>query len=175
MGLVLVTAAAGLCGWLFRAPIEQAGQWFVGGYGLPGLFAAVWACDTSVAPPLTHEPVMLLALSGGRSAFEVFWVSSAASVCAGPTGWMLGFAVDRWTPLGAWLRRRQPQVMGLIAQHGARAVAVAAILPIPYAISTWLAGMSGVSLPKVALASLLRIPKVGFYLMLLVQGWSLGA
>jgi hypothetical protein len=42
-------------------------------------------------------------------------------------------------------------------------------------VSTWLAGMTAVNFWKVCLASLLRIPKTGFYLYLIVQGWALGA
>ena len=56
----------------------------------------------------------------------------------------------------------------------AAGVAIAALLPIPFALATWTAGLTGVAFPKLLAASLLRIPKTWFYLWLILQGWAMG-
>ena len=60
-------------------------------------------------------------------------------------------------------------------EYGAYAVAVAAIVPFPYAITTWGAGMSNMKLRDVMLGAIFRYPKVLFYLTLIVLGWNVGA
>jgi uncharacterized membrane protein YdjX (TVP38/TMEM64 family) len=49
-------------------------------------------------------------------------------------------------------------------------VALGAVSPLPYSISAWAAGALGMELRPFVLVSLLRIPRVGFYLWLIQIG-----
>jgi len=173
IGAALALALGAVCGVLLREPLVEWGGGFIDRFGLAGLFLGTLITDSSLLP-LTNEPLVLLAISGGTSPWTAFAVTSTASVLAGPLGWALGRLVARRTPLGLWLHRRYPDVAALLARRGARFVAVAALLPFPFAVSTWLAGATDVPLAPLLLASLLRVPKTAFYVALLTGGWALG-
>lgn len=174
VGATLVLAAAGVAGLAMREPLITAGAWFFDRFGLWGMFFGTVVIDVSIIP-LTNEPLMLLALSADQSPWMVFWVTSIASTLAGAVGWSIGRLIDRYTPFGRRLCMRYPAMTDLLRRYGAVAVALGATTPLPFSASTWLAGLLGVPLRGVMAASLLRFPKTGFYLWLLIQGWALGA
>lgn len=174
VGLTLLLAVAGLTGLLFREPISAGATWLYERLGLAGLFLGVLITDTSPLP-LTHEPVLFLGVSAGEDPWRILAVTATASVLAGPVGWSCGRLARRSRRLTHWLQRRFPEVVTFMDEHGAKGVAIAALLPIPFAVSTWLAGLSTVRFGPLCAASLLRIPKTAFYLWLLVAGWSAGA
>ena len=101
-------------------------------------------------------------------------VAASASVLSGIVGYGLGFALVSRSRLRGWVDRKHPGFIRFMERHGHKGVAVAALLPIPFAVATWSAGMTRIGLGGVALASLLRIPKAGFYLWLIVTGWGFG-
>lgn len=174
LGLAALVGVAYLCGALFRDSIVAAGQALFGSFGLGGLFVGVIVTDASPLP-LTNEPLVLLAVSAGVSSWVVFAVVSAASVTAGLVGYAGGALAAKETPIGPWIGRRYPGFGAFMERWGAVGVALCAFLPIPFALSTWSAGMARVGLHKVALASLVRIPKTAFYVWLIVEGWTMGA
>jgi membrane protein YqaA with SNARE-associated domain len=173
VGIVVLLLVAGLCGLLLKEPIEALATAFVDRFGLMGLAAGVLITDSSIVP-MTHEPFLLLGVSAGLPAMRIFGFAATASVVAGLLGWTLGHLLVGRTSLKPWVEGRWPTFAAFVRHYGARGVAVAALLPIPFAVATWSAGMMHVPLRQVALASLLRIPKTGFYLGLIVAGWSLG-
>ena len=174
LGLVMLLALAGVVGVVLREPLVRLAETFVGRFGLAGVFGGVMFTDSSPLP-LTHEPVLLLGVSAGIDPWTLFAVAASASTAAGPVGYFGGWCVRRSVRFRRWLQGRAPDFTEWMREHGARGVAVAALLPIPFAVSTWTAGMTGVNFPKVLAASTLRVPKTGFYLYLIVKGWALGA
>lgn len=173
LGLILVLALAGLCGWFFREPLVALGEAALERFGLLGLFLGVVFADSSIVP-LSNEPLVLLALAAGVSPWTVFFVTASASVCAGPVGWSCGRLFGRRTGLLLRVARRHPQIVGWLTRYGARFVGAAALLPFPFAVSTWLAGASGVRFGPLLLASLLRVPKTAVFVGLLAGGWAAG-
>lgn len=173
VGLVVVVAVAGVSGVLLREPITTLAEAFLDTFGMVGLFVAVMLIDSSPFP-LTHEPVLLLGVATGVDWWLLGAVASAASVTAGPIGYLGGTALNRWTDAAGWLERRAPGILAYVRRWGATGVAIAAVLPIPFAVATWTAGLCRVSFPKVLAASTLRIPKTLLYLSLLTGGWALG-
>jgi len=173
IGLAALVGISYLCGVVLREPIEFAGQQALDRFGYIGLACGAIFTDSSPLP-MTNEPLVMLAVGAGRPGNEVFAVVSAASVCAGLVGHTAGRTVGNHTALGGWIRRRYPGFERFMVRYGAYGVAVCALLPIPFALSTWSAGMMRVALWKVALASLVRIPKTAFYVWLIVQGWTAG-
>jgi len=168
-GLLTLLLGVAALGVVLRRPLEVAAAWFVDTMGLLGVFLAVTLVDTL---PLTHEPVLLLAWSGGLSFGAIWAAASAGSVLAGVLGWLVGgrLARFRWVQR-AFLRYR---ITAFLERYGAWAVAVAALTPFPYAVATWAAGAARVPLVPVFLGSLVRILKVLIYLSLIVLGWSAG-
>ena len=173
VGLVLILGVAGLTGVLFKEPLQAVGGAFIDNFGLAGLFAGVIVTDASPLP-LTNEPLIFLARGAGVGAGVIFAIVSAASVTAGAVGYWSGRLFGGRFGLEAWMDRRQPALAHYMRRYGAEGVAIAALLPIPFALSTWSAGVLGAPFWKVMIAALLRIPKTGFYVVLIVGGLSLG-
>jgi membrane protein YqaA with SNARE-associated domain len=171
IGLVVLLGVSYLCGVVLREPIEVGGKAALDRLGYWGLAGGVIITDASPLP-MTNEPLVILAIGAGRPANTVFAVISAASVCAGFVGWTAGRYLGDVTGIGPWMRRRYPGFERFMLRYGAYGVAVCALLPIPFALSTWSAGMMRTELWKVALASLVRIPKTAFYVWLIMVGWS---
>ena len=174
VGLVVLLAVSYAIGKFLQEPITVAGEAVLDRFGLVGLFLAVIVTDSSPLP-MTNEPLAILAISAERPANLVFGVISVASVCAGLVGYTCGRIAGEATTLGAFLRRRYPGFTHFMTRYGAYGVAICAFLPIPFALSTWTAGMTRVGVIKVAAASLVRIPKTAFYVWLIHVGLDWGA
>lgn len=173
IGLLMMFVVAALSGLLLREPLVQIGGWCVTRFGITGLFVATWVTDTSPLP-LTNEPLMFLALGGGMGRWTIFAVVSAASVLGGASGYWFGRTLHRFTRVREHMTRWSPDVVAWLEKNGAWGVAVAALTPIPYSLSTWTAGIIGTRFSLVMLAALVRIPKTAFFLLLLIAGWELG-
>lgn len=174
VGLLVLLGISYLCGVFLRDPIVTAGEVALDRFGLMGLYFGAIFTDSSPLP-LTNEPLMLLGISAGQEVWEVFVYISAGSVTAGAVGYTCGRYIGEWIGLGNWIRRRYPGFEAFMKRWGAWGVAICAFLPIPFALSTWSAGMGRVHFGKVMAAALIRIPKTAFYLWLIVQGWGMGA
>lgn len=169
VGLLTLFAGVAALGFLLREPLEWLAAWFVGNLGLPGVVLAVTIVDTL---PLTHEPVLLLAWSGGIPFWHIWAAASAGSVAAGVIGWFLGRALGGRPTVQRFFERYR--LSSFLDRYGAWAVAVAALTPFPYAVATWAAGAARVPLVLVFAGSLVRLLKVWIYLSLIVLGWSAG-
>lgn len=171
LSITLAVVAAAAAGWWLREPLEAWGRWFVETLGPLGLVISVLLTDCSPLP-LTNEPLMMLALRGGMSAWEVFALTATASSAAGIVGYLFGRLLAN-TSAPARLRNWNPLLADWIARRGAWAVAIAAVSPLPYSLATWSCGMMRVPITHVGLAVLARLPKTGFYLMLILLGFDL--
>ncbi len=140
--------------------VRRLYHWTVGWAERPGgtwaLFAIAFA-ESSVFP--VPPDVLLIALCVGapRSAFRFALVCSAGSVLGGVAGWIIGTA--------AWHVARPffiPWVFGqgtfdhvqaLYSDNAFLAILTAAFTPIPYKVFTVAAGVFGVSLQTLVIAS----------------------
>jgi len=174
VGVVLLLGVAAVLALVLEGPITTMATAFVDRFGMAGIFAAVVITDASPLP-MTHEPILLIGVSADVDIAVLWAVAASASVTAGLVGYTGGAVLVSRSRVREWIQRKNPGFEDFMAKHGVKGVAVAALLPIPFAFATWSAGMTGVSLPGTMAASLLRIPKTGFYLWLIVTGWGLGS
>lgn len=170
LGVVIVVAA--LTGWLLHDTLVSWGSAFVKQFGELGLFAIVVMIDSSPVP-MTVEPLVALALKGGMDPLHVFALASTASMAAGMVGYTFGVFLRRFTDMAGRLRRWHPKVVGWVERKGAWGVVIAALTPIPYSLATWTSGILRVHPGHVFLATLVRIPKTGLYLLLILLGFGL--
>ena len=174
IGFLIVFIIASVCGLWFKDPIGRFATLAVNNFGTLGLFGFVLAID-SFPTPFSYAPIMLLAIEGGISVAVVFFVSSLASMSGGLIGYTIGRLIGLPKKIEAWLLRKHPEQFTLLRRYGAHGVALVAALPLPFALGTWTAGAMRVSLGGVLLASLVRIPKTAFYIILITAGLSIGS
>lgn len=173
VGLIVILAVAGTTGVLFREPLQALGDAFIGRWGLGGLAIGVIITDASPLP-LTNEPLVFLARGAGLDLWTIFGVVSGASVAAGSVGYWSGRVFGGALKLAPWMAHRHPGLTHYMTQYGAEGVAIAALLPIPFALSTWSAGILRVPYGRVFVATLVRIPKTIFYALIIVGGLAAG-
>ena len=169
-GLVLLGL---VCGFLLREPVVALGEALVDRYGAWGIIACTLVTDTSPLP-LTSEPVVLLALGAGMPYPDIMLLMSATSHACGPLGHTLGRLLGMVPGMREKLSARFPEVFAFMERKGVAGVWLAALLPIPFALTTWTAGLAGVSFWGTVLASSGRWIKTSIAVALLSGGWVLG-
>lgn len=168
-GVVVLMAALGLTGWLWGEQIKAGGTWFVETLGLPGLFACFYVPD-AIPIPGAHEVCTGLSLIGGVNFWAITGVAGLGSVSGGITGYFLGRLLAHTERLQSFLSGRGAKASLLVKRHGATAVALGAVSPIPYSVTAWAAGSLRMPLLPFILVSLLRFPRIAFYLWLIQLG-----
>jgi len=173
IGFAVIFGLAVLCGMFLMEPLERLGTAAVTQFGLLGLFVAILLID-SFPTPMSYAPLLLLAIQGDVPVLIVFATGSLASMCGGMIGYGMGRAVGLPKKIEGWLEDNHPEQFALLKEHGAWGVAAVAALPLPFALGTWTAGAMRVKFLGVVLACLVRIPKTGFYVALIMGGLKLG-
>jgi membrane protein YqaA with SNARE-associated domain len=173
LGLFILLLFSGACAWLLKEPFIRMGEVFLDRFGLLGLFVGTIIADSSPLP-LTHEPLTFIGIAAGIPTPTLLLTITSASILSGPVGWTCGRLLVADTAFAEWLERRYPGFMGVMRRNGLKAVAIAALLPVPFSLATWTAGMLRLPFHKVAAISLLRIVKVWVYFQILKLGWLAG-
>ena len=150
-----------------------AGVWVVDNLGLPGLFGA-WVLIDTVPTPMSYAPIMFLSIKGGLNHWVILAVASVASM----TGGMIGFTIGHWIGMPqrvrSWFDEKYPGKYEILQRHGAWGIVIVGLLPMPFALGTWTAGAMRIPFWQAALASLVRIPKTGIYVVLIMSGLAVG-
>lgn len=163
-------AAILLAALLLRGPLSAVAGWVSEALGLPGIFAGVLFAD-STSFPLPPDAFLLTAVAGALSPLAVLAVVSGASVLAGSVAWLLGPLLRRLPFFGRRVDAYRSQGEAFFGRYGVWAVAIAALTPLPYSIFALLAGAYRMPWKRFAVATLFRIPRFLFYLMLFRVGW----
>lgn len=173
VSLIILFALAVVAGLWLREPFEAASTWMARGFGLSGLFASTLAIDT-LPTPLSAAPLMLLAIQGQLDVWQIMVCVSTASIIGGMLGYLIGRTFGMPEFIDRRLQTKHPVLFEAMKRHGAVGVALAGTLPLPLAIGTWTAGAMRIAFWQVAIALLVRVPKVGFYVILITSGLSVG-
>ena len=93
-------------------------------------------------------------------------------------GCICGWSGGRWLAHDEerkqWVINRFPELFEYMDEYGARGVLLGALLPIPYAITTWASGVTHVPFKDVFIASSGRWVKNCVTVALITGGWMLG-
>ena len=167
-------ALGGLCGYLFRNVIIRAGTWTVDHFGLEGIAFATLLID-SCPIPMTSEPLILLALGANINWLNLALLMSIASHLACFIGHTGGKMLQKYPQVVERVEQLFPDIFIFMREHGVHGVLLGALLPIPYAITTWLAGLNNVPLRPVFFASAGRWFKNFVTVALIAWGWNLAS
>lgn len=168
-GLLTLFVVFAALGFAMQEPLTQLSAWFVGEFGLIGLFIGVVVIDVL---PLTHEPLLFLGYSGGLGFWPVWFTASVGSVCAGLISWSLGGRLAAIPYVARQFDRYR--ITAFFQRYGGWAIAIAAITPFPYSLAAWAAGAARIPFGLMLLGCLVRFVKVLLYLSLIALGWMAG-
>jgi membrane protein YqaA with SNARE-associated domain len=171
--LAAIVAVCAVAGWLAGPWVEAASRGFVDRFGATGVLAGVIAAEASPVP-LAGEPFLLGAKVAGMSLGRVLALAIAGNLVAAFLAYGLGAALDR-LGLTSWLLGgRRVAAEEAVGRHGAWALVIASVTPLPFGTLAWVAGALRMPLVPFTLASLVRIPKAVVYVLVWVFGWSFG-
>ncbi len=172
LGLVLVLVCVALLGYFLRPTGEAVARGFVKAFGVWGMALGTFLAD-GLHFPVPPQFYMLLAIASGTPAPQAFAAIALASMLAGAFGYLLAGQASRL----AWLARKTENARHLLARaferYGYRAALVASLLPIPYSVLCYLAGLNRLPRMFVALLTALRVPKLVAFYYLVHLGWSI--
>ncbi len=159
-------AAVSIVGWVARVPVTTFSTAVLTRTGLPGLFALVVVTDP--LPGVGFQPALFVGWTGGLDAAVVSIVVFLGSLTGSALGWLLG-RVSARSVLGPL---EQYGIAAMILRHRWRAVALAAVTPLPFGVATLGAGALGLSFGETMAGASLRGIKIAVILGLFALGWG---
>ena len=168
LGLLAILGAIMGLAWVARDPIEALSGRVVDAYGLIGIFVIVALMDPIPGPG--HDVGLVLGWAGGLGFWGIYLAASLGTIVGSALSWGLGRWIGHWPSIQAALDRYELREKFL--KYGAKAVALAAIAPVPYAVATIGAGACGVPFGVFILGSMARPLKVLVALALIATGWG---
>ncbi len=171
-GLVIVSAAVALVGYVARAPAEALARTFVARFGLFGFAVGTFLAD-GLQFPVPPQFYMLLAIASGAPVVATIASIAVASVAAGCLGYVLGHFAARSSRIARATARYRDVLGRVYALHGYWTAIVASLLPVPYSVLCAAAGVNRLPGAFLALVSLCRIPKLIAFYWLVERGWAL--
>jgi membrane protein YqaA with SNARE-associated domain len=156
---------------LFREPLERVGHAFVDHFGYWGMAFGTLIAD-GFHFPIPPQFYMLMAVTSGSSQPIALGAIAAGSVVGGFAGYSLAHRIVKWGPIARRLQRSQHIAASAFSRFGYRAAIIASLLPIPYSVLCYLAGIQRLPRRIFAVLSLCRLPKLLMFFYMVELGWS---
>ncbi len=174
IGLVLFFAILGAIGAIYGQEIEDICHRIFAIFGLGGLWAFVFVNDAIVSP----IPPDLALIVFYKSEFKSYWyvwvtLFGLGSTVAGFVGWWLGGQLGK-TRLPAYVfGAKLEQGERLMRKFGPWSVAIGALTPVPFSLTTWTAGILKVPFWSIVIPCLLRVPRFIVYYWIAVAAFKI--
>lgn len=136
----------------YRTPIKAASKAAVERFGYPALFLLCWGADV-IIQPIPADVVVFGTVFGGANIWVTAFVAGLSSGFGGFTGYFIGKFFGPWRFRRIFGSKLLRSGRNLFRDHGALAIFVAGVTPIPYSAVCWIAGIYKMSLTKVIIAS----------------------
>jgi membrane protein YqaA with SNARE-associated domain len=170
-GLLAILLVVGTLAHWARPQCEGLARGFVGAYGYWGMAFGTLLAD-AFHFPIPPQFYMLLSIASQASVVASMAAIVSASVAAG----VIGYHTARLVSTSQWIAKRTDGSRRLLerafARFGARAAILASVLPIPYSVLCYLAGLNRMPQRFLLLLCLCRIPKLFVFYWLVHWGWS---
>jgi membrane protein YqaA with SNARE-associated domain len=153
----------------FRSEILALGKDFVDILGPWGV-ALGWFLPDAFTLPIPADAINMLAMTGGMPFWTIAAFASLGSIVGGCLGFRIGLFVGNRSWFKRFMGRRGAEVDRLMRRYGPTAVLAAVLTPVPYSIACLGAGALNMRFRTFFLISLLRAPRVAFYLLLIDRG-----
>src|SRR5690606_279820 len=149
----------------FREPIAALATTMIETLGVWGVFLGVIAGDgfTFPIPPTTY---LFVAVASGVPFLPVLSACVIASFFSGSIAYGVGPLLLKVPFIGPRIEAFRPRGEALFRRWGVWTVAVAALTPLPYSLTCYLAGIYKMPFKNFFLISLIRAPRMVVYFLL---------
>lgn len=148
----------------------SASLWLKDHFGMPGIGLLVFLVDCI---PNVFSSDVVFAFTQGWNIPLLLAVMSVASILGGVSGFYLARLLGKTKGMQKLVSGYLSKGKVLIHKYGTLAIILAALTPIPYAHTCWIAGMMELEPKKVWLGSLFRIPRMILYYLAISGGLHL--
>jgi membrane protein YqaA with SNARE-associated domain len=169
VGVLIMMVCLGTIAFVFRQPLELLSRRFVHSLGGPGVTVGFFLPDAFTVP-VPNDAFSFFALVGGMPFWEIVAWATVGSWAGGHVSFGLGRWLGHTRRVADFLTRRGAEVHGLVRRYGVWALILAAVTPIPYSIGCMAAGALHMPYVHFLAVSVLRLPRIAFYLWLIELG-----
>ena len=165
LALVGLVAVLGVSGALWEAELVVVANSVYQHIGLVGLLLIIFLADSIIMP---FPPDVVLVILANTWVHEHWLVAmpliGLLSAVAGNVAWLLGTKVGHTGRVTRWFGRFRRMNEALVRRYGPWAVALAALTPVPFSVTSWTVGILHLPWREFGWVTLLRIPRyVGYY------------
>jgi len=154
---------------LARDQLLSISQWITESLGGWGIFFVTFTLDMI---PLPASLDLLLPLTISWDPWVLLPLLSIASISGGHAAFYLGRYASKWGFIHKWSEKIRIKGEGVVKRYGFWAVVIAAITPLPFSATCWIAGMARLGKRAFFLASLFRIPRIVIFYFGILWGLS---
>lgn len=158
---------------LARAECEAIARQFVASYGYWGMALGTLLAD-GFHFPIPPQFYMLLAVASRSPVSYSFGAIALGSLLAGFLGYETAGLAGRSQRLRARTQGARRVLERAIHRFGPSAALYSSLLPVPYSVLCYLAGMMRLPRQFLVLLCLCRIPKLAAFYWLVLLGWQPG-
>ena len=171
VGVVVFLGSLTGLAFLFKDHVIASSTTFVEVAGGPGILAAWFVLDLVPVPIIPQDIFATLGLIGGCGFWPTMGWASAGSLLGGSASWLVSSRLSHVPIVHRGITAgRGRRMFELTRKYGVLALAVGAVSPLPYSISVWACGATGMRFASFFAVSLLRLPRIAFYLWLVQEG-----
>jgi membrane protein YqaA with SNARE-associated domain len=170
-GLLVLMGALAIPVMNYKDQLEEICHYFVEHFG--GLGVAMGFLVPDMVPiPFTQDIFTGMAVIGGMGFLEAVCWATAGSLIGGSIGFFIGRSLGNTPRFQRFVKGRGSRAYSLVQERGSIAVIIGAVTPIPYSVVCWSCGALDFPYSRLMWISLLRAPRIAFYLALIVYGMS---
>jgi uncharacterized membrane protein YdjX (TVP38/TMEM64 family) len=122
--------------------------------------------------PIPPQFYMLTAVAAGAPQVTSISVVCVTSVIAANVAYLVAGRVARVPFFRERIERSRPKIDPLFERYGVYAVAVGAVLPIPFSLLCYVAGIYRIPFRLYAILVLLRVPRLLVFYAVIRAGWG---
>jgi membrane protein YqaA with SNARE-associated domain len=163
---------SGVAAHFARPSAEAAAHAFVERFGVTGMALGTLLAD-GLYFPVPPQFYMLLAIASRTPVPAAFAAIAAGSVLAGLLGYGIAERLSRMRWISQKTTRLRRVLAGSFERRGYGAALFVTLLPVPFSVLCYLAGLNRMPYKFLGLLALFRIPKLAVFYLLLHLGWSL--
>lgn len=165
-GLIVLVALLTLLSSYFRLEMEAWSHSFISNTGIWGVGLGFFIPDAFTLP-IPPDTFLVAGHLGGLDFWLILIWASVGSILGGCWGFLMIRHFTTYPKIKTWLAPKIKRGEAFMQAYGLWALAVAALTPLPYSMICWACGAMGVRFIPFVTVSLLRIPRVAIYLLLI--------
>ncbi len=154
IAMLAMTVIVFLLFYIYRVQVKFYAKEAVETFGYPALFVLCLAAD-AIIQPIPPDVWVFGTAFGGADIFKTALVAGVSSSLGGVTGYFMGKFFGPWRFRRVFGSKLLRGGRNLFRDHGALAIFVAGVSPIPYSATCWVGGIYNMSLYKVFIASII--------------------